>query len=204
MDAYADACLHANPLQFDEEKHEYRLRGKVLPSVTRIIRGVFPAFQADEYYLRRGTALHLAAALSDRGTLDPSSVDEPIAGRLKAWQRFRREFPAEIVSMEKPMASAKYQFAGTPDRVMSGGVIVDLKSSYEPISIAQIGGYSILHAENGGGRCKKGSVVELSEDETYKCYWLDATEMRRAEQVFLAALACYGFMQSHGLTWQRR
>lgn len=193
-------------LVFDEANHTYTIGGVRLPSVTQVLRSVFPAFQADEYYLQRGRALHHATVLLDQGLLDWSTVDEAILGRTKAWEKFRRDFKAEIVSMEKPLASERYRFAGCHDRLMFANriyIMADLKSSVEPIVIPQLGAYSILNTENGGSQCKQAVAIELRENETYSCKWLSASELKRAEQVFIAALTCYGFMKSNGLTWRK-
>ena len=52
----------ASELTFDEEKHEYRLDGEVLPSVTGILREM--GFVDDTYFTEdsaaRGTAVHRA------------------------------------------------------------------------------------------------------------------------------------------------
>lgn len=190
-------------LKFDAETHSYWLRGQRLPSVTQVIQRVMPyEGPRDEWAMQRGSAMHHGCALDDMGKLDWDSVSPEIEGRILAWRKFRRDWPAGLVQAEQPLASEKYRFAGTPDRVFDGGnglnVLCDLKSNIVPQSIVQVGFYSLLLAEN---RIKidRAVVVELRDDESFRCEWLDPLALRKAERVALACLTCHGFMAGHQL-----
>ena len=189
-------------LEFNSDAHEYHLDGRRLVSVTQIIRTVLPAFQANEYYLQRGRALHHATALLDDGKLDWSTVDEAILGRTRAWQKFRRDYPASTVAIEQKLVSKRYRFAGTADRVLFADecfIIADAKSTVAPQCIPQMGLYSLLWTENGGKPCRKAVAVELQDDEQYRCMWLSHAELRAAEQTGLAVLTVHNFALKHGI-----
>ena len=191
-------------LEFDERLHRYTLDGRILPSVSQIINAILPMRPVDDYYLTRGTATHRACELYDRGTLDPASVDPEIAPRLEAWKKFRADFGGEIVANEMRLAS-RSGFAGTLDRVIgsrSKPVIIDIKSSCYPQAILQLGGYSILWRENAAWTAAKAGVVEVREDGSYACFWLDKQALRRAEQRFLALLSVFNFAREHHLKEQ--
>lgn len=192
-------------LIFDAEKHEYRIDGKLVPSVTQVIGSVCPGWQADPWYLQRGKALHGACHLYDMGTLDWASVDPAIIGRVRAWERFRREWPATVWHSEAPMQSAVSRFAGTPDRIFRAKeqlALVDIKSTAEPQVIVQLGGYSVLARQDYGLGIDLAVAVELHDDGTYRTYpdpWLSGSALRRAEQQFLAFLSVHNFLKAHNL-----
>lgn len=183
-------------LTFDGASHRYKLDGRPVPSVTEVISSLLPGWQADPWYLNRGACLHHGCALHDKSVLDWSSVSPEIAGRVRAWQRFRDEFPAETLMIETPLASRRYLFAGTPDRLFQRDgylFVCDLKSSLESQVDLQLGAYSLLVEEETRIKPKKAVAVELRDDETYRCRWLDQHQLRRAEQVFLACLSVVGW-----------
>ena len=205
MDACADACLHANPLQFDEEKHEYRLRGKVLPSVTSIIKAILPPQYefAGEWHMQRGAATHKACELADQGRLDWSSVDPEILPRVKAWMKFRRDFPAELVANEKRMAHAELGYAGTADRLLKtpeGELIVcDIKNSVMPQVVLQLAAYLTMFVYDGIRPIHRAVAVELLETGEYRCHWFDKQTMRQACMAWLNMVGLYNFASQHGL-----
>lgn len=190
-------------LTFDAVTHSYSLAGRPLPGVTSVINALLPGWQADDWYLQRGQALHHGCRLLDSGTLDWLTVHEQIRPRIKAWMKFTTDYPAEILAMEQPMASEKYGFAGTPDRVFldpAGKVVVaDIKSSYAAQARLQLGAYSLLVTDNLNRQPVKAVIVELAESGAYKTCWLDKWELRRAEQQFLAVLTVFNFAKQHNL-----
>lgn len=188
--------------EFIEETHTYKLDGKELPSVTRIIDSLLPYWKVDEFYLQRGRATHHGCRLLDENRLDWSSVDAEIKPRIQAWQKFRRDYPAEIVACEKPMAHSNLRYAGTLDRMLDfkgEQVICDLKNSVSAQVRLQLALYSMAWTANGGRIVQKAVAVELDESGTYSCLWLSRQELRRAEQQALALLTVYNFAVEHKL-----
>jgi len=81
------------------EDHEYYLDGVKLDGLTSTIREAGLGWNADPWYMERGTAIHKATELWDRGNLDEETVDPQIQGYLASWIRFRWDqcyVPSEI------------------------------------------------------------------------------------------------------------
>lgn len=193
-----------NTLTFDADKHEYRSGSRRLPSVTEVINRIMPGFQADEYYLKRGTFTHHGCALLDQGELDWDSVSPAILPRVQAWQKFRCDWPAQCMAIELPLSHRLYQYAGTLDRALRSTkgelTIVDLKNSVSPQVRLQLAAYSLLWKDHFPKQpVRMACAVELCDDGTYRTLWLDSFELRRCEQVFIAALSVFGFMTKHKL-----
>jgi hypothetical protein len=108
------------------DKHEYYLDGNPLDGVTSIIRdsGLMPSYMPDdlEWYLERGSAIHLATELYDKGTLDESTLDPRIAGYLESWKQSKHYYPNERIEVQ--LADPVYWYAGTVDRLP----LLDIKS----------------------------------------------------------------------------
>lgn len=192
-------------LEFDEGKHEYKLNGNIVPSVTQVINDVLPGYEAGDWYKERGRALHLACQLADEGRLKWESVHEEIQGKVKAWQRFRHDWPRKILATEHRLAHLAYQFAGTIDRVFADNesphynVIVDLKSTITPQVKIQIGFYSLLWRTLNRKIDCRGGAVELKNDGNYKVLWMRTDEVRRHEQIALNCLGVYNFKKLNNL-----
>lgn len=159
-------------LTFDEKEHSYSVDGRLVPGVTTVLAGVglIDASWFSEYAATRGTYVHEATALYDRGELDEESLDPALTGYLGAYKRFRREvFSGEWQSIETPSYHAT-GFAGTPDRVHPK-MVVDIKSGAKlPWHPIQLAAYAILahNCVNGYGIERLG--LYLHDDGTYKLY----------------------------------
>ncbi|HEY4037789.1 MAG TPA: hypothetical protein VGM15_03125 [Burkholderiaceae bacterium] len=149
-------------LTFDAEKHEYRLGPVILPSVTQILAPLYRwAGIPDavlEYARERGSAVHRACELDDRGILDPRSVDPIVRPYLEAWRAFRHYSGFHAEEIEQPRYSERMGFAGTPDRVGrltrlrdEPRAVLDIKTSATvgPVHGLQTAGYRWLIDEDG-------------------------------------------------------
>lgn len=173
---------HAPALSFDEESHTYKIDGKVVPSVTQIIRplydGAFDSIPPSVLERKRtlGQAVHLACELYDLGELDESSVDEQIAGYVDAWKRFVSEQPHRWNRVEERIASWRRKFAGTVDRIGEDRAtgksdLIDIKTT-DMIDRAvgvQLCGYQMLAEESGLGINRR-LAVQLRPDGTYRVH----------------------------------
>ena len=65
---------------------------------------------------QRGTAVHRAAELHDKGRLDESTVDPRIRGYVDAWESFAQTWGMDWDFIEAPLASEELGYAGMPDR----------------------------------------------------------------------------------------
>ena len=43
---------------FDADRHEYRIAGRVVPSVTHVLGDLIPGWRASDWHLQRGRAVH--------------------------------------------------------------------------------------------------------------------------------------------------
>jgi hypothetical protein len=110
-------------IKFDADKHEYTVDGKVLPSVTQILKaaGVMPDFYKAlaPRYKNIGTATHLACQLDDENDLDEKSIDERVAPKLKAYREWKKEFGVITKANEMFVCHGDLGYAGTLDKLVS-------------------------------------------------------------------------------------
>jgi len=157
-------------LTFDADRHEYRIRGEVVPSVTQVLKLVGAI--DDRWYHDRsaqlGTAVAEATALDDRDDLDPESVDDEVMVYVEAWRRFLRDSKAKVEAIEKRVCNPLYGYAGTLDRhlrlndqygiwdIKTGG-----KYAWHPLQTA---GYAMCCDGYGESR----GCIYLRDDGTYR------------------------------------
>ena len=140
---------------FNEEKHEYSYGGKILPSVTTIIKDVLNIKYPDYavYHATRGTFVHKAIELYLKGILDASSIDETIMPYLNAFIKFQERVKIEPVLLEGRFADKNITFAGTVDivgKVKGKTYMFDVKTGQKQDSYnAQMAGYKKLLNDNG-------------------------------------------------------
>jgi hypothetical protein len=121
-------------ITYDELKHEYRIDGMKVPSVTQVLK--FADEIDDRWYTpgsaQLGTDLHTACTVIDKFilTVEYYSDNEDIHQRVKAWEKFKTDTKVQFLEIEKKYVSTIYLFAGTPDRICMlphGKAIVDIK-----------------------------------------------------------------------------
>jgi len=182
-------------VQFNEKKHIYTRNGIKIPNVTGIISSVIPRdFNATEWQMNRGTAVHRAMALFMQGRLNEKSVDERIRGKVEAGKRAVKELslnPPYIIEQE--LYHPLYNYAGKPD-VLAHRTLVDWKSSSDKITEIQMGGYYLLFDSNGY-KVKKLLEIVLSDNGKYK-----VTEFKipRSKRLFLSCLTMHNFLTKKG------
>ena len=175
---------------FDPEQHRFWLDGKELLSVTRVLResGIVgnpynPETDRD-YYLERGSAVHLATQYDDQDELDEDSLDEDLLPYLEAWRAFRRESGFDPVLIEEIVWSETHGFAGILDRagILNGKqILIDIKTGSVPKWAAlQTAAYALALGEP-----VHRYTVELRGDGKYS---LKRHDDRGDAGVFLAAL----------------
>lgn len=120
-------------LVFDEKAHKYTLRGREIPSVTRLLKdaGLIDDrwFSADG--AKRGSYAHAALEFYDSGDLDESQLDPRLIPYLTAWRKFREQYQPEMLAIEERVFNEAYWYAGTLDRrvMMQGSeAILDIKT----------------------------------------------------------------------------
>lgn len=167
-------------LAFDAARHEYRVRGRVVPSVTTVL-GILTDFGAvpAEVLARAaefGTHVHQACALWNRGILDEAALDPALAPYLAQWQRFVVESGAEIRDSELPVYHRGLNYAGTLDVLADWKgqrCVIDIKTGVVPRSVgAQTEAYRRAHdSQECGPAARRRYCVQLTAD-AYKVHAL--------------------------------
>lgn len=167
-------------ITFNAEKHEYRLDGQPIPSVTRTLKeaGVaeFNCPNADvlDRALKFGRAVHLTCELFDRNDLNEEILDSNLKGYLDAWRKFLKDTDFKIEAIEERVVSKRLWYAGTLDRrgILNGKrAVIDIKTGVDfgPATALQLAAYQ--NAWNEGKpikeKIKTREVVQLKADGTY-------------------------------------
>lgn len=190
--------------EYNDERHEYRIDGIVVPGVTSVINHFFPIFKRDDiqWYADRGKAVHKACELYDEGVLDPASVNEVIMPFLDQWKLCKKALKIKVLSNETILFSKKFWFGGIRDKLVIVNdklTLLDVKavSVVNKTNAAyQTAGYSILHNEGVKfkDKIKKRLVVQLKEN-TYNLFWFDN---KQDEPEFLSLLSVYNILKREG------
>lgn len=192
------------------DDHRYFVGEREYAGVTSTIRTICPGWQAGEWYMQRGRAVHAAIHLHLQNKLDWSSVDERIKGRVEAVLRFLSDCNMTVLETETQLCHGAYQYAGTVDAVLGDSstsiVIADWKGSLDPVCCdPQLGAYSMLLLEERDCLAQRAVAVETHDDGSYKLRWGSRNPKRdkaqfslpEAENVFRAMLTVRGHMQKH-------
>jgi len=160
-------------IDFDGESHTYRVNGQRVPSVTQILQPYSGLEYVDKDVLRRaaafGTNVHDACHLYDTGRLDEATLDPALVPYLNAWKQFLADTGAVVIFSEHRVASTRYGFAGTFDKLLYWGKtyrLVDIKSgSVVPKTVGpQLAAYAKAYAEEAGEVVKHRYCVHLNGD----------------------------------------
>jgi hypothetical protein len=142
-------------LEFNEQKHEYSYGGKILPSVTTVIKEVLNIQYPDYaiYHATRGTYVHKAVELYLKNNLDFTSLDENIKPYLDSFIKFQEKAQIEPILLEERFVDENITFAGTIDivgKVKGKTYLFDIKTGQKQDSYkAQMAGYKKLLSDNG-------------------------------------------------------
>jgi len=142
-----------------------------VPPVTKIIKEtVGIGWEAGQWYLDRGTAVHACAKLiadGKRFTHDPQ-----IDGYVEGIYKFFREVKPEVKYSELPVYSHLYKFAGTIDlvaKIRGLNGIFDYKNSLDLERLKlQLGAYKQGLIETVGLEVKFGFGIVLDGKGNYK------------------------------------
>lgn len=164
-------------LEFNEEKHEYRHGGRVVPSVTQIISPLYSFDGIPESVLNAkrdlGRAVHTACEFDDQDDLDEDTISDAIRPYLGAYRAFKRDVQPTLVLNEQKLFNPKHRYAGTIDRryLIRGELwTVDLKTtaSMSPAVGVQLAAYDRLVEEAGERAGSKMAALQLKPDGSYK------------------------------------
>ncbi len=178
-------------VNFNEERHEYSNEtGDIVPSVTGIIEIINP--EAKKWYTeesrQRGTAVHRACELYDKGSLDFDKLHPVIKPYVRGYITFCQKFEPEWEEVEKRFIS-ELGFAGTYDRLGklkgAGKVLADIKTGENALAGLQLAGYKIGNMETLDA---KRAVILLNKDGGFKLTLLPPSEEQEDIKVFLSCL----------------
>ncbi len=168
-------------LTFDEHTHTYRHEGRVVPSVTRILRPLESFDMVPSELLERaakfGTAVHKAIHLSLLGRLDWDSVDPALFPYIQAAQKWLVDTGATVLASEQRVYHEGKRYAGTIDvvadiraRLHSHRNVIDWKTSLvaPPTVGPQTWAYQQALKSMEGGKAPSRVCVLLRGDGTYR------------------------------------
>lgn len=199
--------MNAAPiLTFNADRHEYLLRGELVPSVTRILKPITEHEyrcvdrSVMETAAHLGRAVHSLINLDIRGELDEDALSEPLRPYLAAWRDFQAKSGFEALLTEQYVYSEKYKFAGTLDLfgTLNGKrALIDAKrTAAVPRSAGpQTAGYLIGLQESGGLRTDVNVdrfALHFTKDAKWKLIPLND---RNDQRVFLSALTLYNYLE---------
>jgi hypothetical protein len=135
-------------LTFDADVHQYKWDGKVVPSVSEILRKVGLSKDyvgIDDFYKNRGAVLHKCVELYLKGVLDEETIDPVVKPYFDGFLAYWSKHKHKPVKIEEPLYSEDWKFAGTPDLVCEN-IIIDWKTSKSHDRVAELQGegYKIL------------------------------------------------------------
>ena len=169
-------------ISFDEERHEYRIDGYLVPSVTGILKPIVSLGGSDDardFKRQIGKALDTAITLHERQDLDLDSLDLAVLPFFEAWLKFKEETGFRVLLNQPIVYSKKLRFAGTADMIGTRSPdsptpdeLIDTKCVFtmDPATAIQTAGYSIAALESLGIKIKKRSGVQLLRDGTYRLF----------------------------------
>jgi hypothetical protein len=180
--------------RYDPIEHRYYLGDEELPSVTQILvrAGRINASNFTPEAADRGRLVHRVAELIDYQQAGRPTVGASWAGRIAQWtaehpaltgyaeayRAFAHDFRPDYYAIEQPRFSARYRFAGRPDRQarrlqhQRGRAIVEMKSGgHLPWHALQTAGYQMLKATGArfllylqpGGRYRFQRVTDITD-----------------------------------------
>jgi hypothetical protein len=206
-EATLKALPQADQFRFDPLEHRYFLGQRELPAVSRILDAVFPwEGPVDNFYLNRGTAVHLACELDDLGELDEDKLDEELWPYLEAWRSFRKSsgFVPDPDGIEQRRYHAWLFYAGTIDRVgrlRSGRkIVIDIKTGGKyPRYRLQLAAY--VNLLSNPMDYLRGSVTLDPDGSPSFDEYPPLTTQEGAEDlaIFRSVLNLYGFKKKYGI-----
>ncbi|MBE7411374.1 MAG: hypothetical protein L6Q54_11485 [Leptospiraceae bacterium] len=136
-------------LEYNAQEHEYKIDGKVVPSVTQLLpfkKSDFVSEEDIEFARQEGIYIHDCINVwNTTKTVQDETIIEPY---LKFLDEAKRMF-GKLVLHETQIGSDNPKFAGTPDLVFEDA-IVDIKRTFHSrkIHALQCSAYGYLAAKN--------------------------------------------------------
>ena len=185
-------------LEYNDERHEYKINGEIVPSVTQVLKeaglidfsGIPPLVL--ENARERGLAVHETLELYDKDDLVMHTLDPVLKNYLHQWELWLKESGFNVLTAEQMVGSEEHMYAGTMDRMgtISGDLtIMDIKTSKPTKSSKknlglQLAGY--VHASPKtkivrriGLFLTEDSFKEIEYDDKHDHIWWDCLEIAK-------------------------
>ena len=188
-----------------DEKHIYRVDGKVVPGVTEILADnkLIDLFGIPVPALEKaralGTEVHSVSEHFDKGSLKVETIDPAIVPYFTAYLKFLKENKVEILEIENFVYSKTWKYCGQIDRVVQIGKkkgIIDLKSTtgMPAFVTIQTALYGVAYEEYTGNKIDFRWAVQLKPDGTYKLF---PHEEKTDKYIGLAAVQLFNWRRKH-------
>jgi len=183
--------IESPKVEFDPGTHTYSMGGRIIPSVTQIIKaaGLYPSntWGSPEDMLR-GTNAHTAIQYHIEGNLDEDALDPLLKPYLDGYKKFVAESNFLAQHSETLVFSDTYSFAGTIDIIgeLNGeSFVIDIKTGGpDPAYRIQTAAYKLASGSNMAVSGVTGrACLYLAKDGTYK---LEEHKAREDVTVFLS------------------
>jgi hypothetical protein len=197
-------------ISFDDFKHEYRLNGRPVPSVTRVISNISEDLLLNSNFIRKtaiGTLVHqICDKIKADEAVDFDSMGEEIKPYVMGYLKFREQVPYRLVDSEMRVFSKKYSYAGTVDDIYLNDkgqlAVLDIKTSsvISPTTKLQTAAYAHAIDEmkvfEQHGKVKERGCIWLLGNGDYKLVNFVGKE---DFQVFLCHLTVFNWRQKEGV-----
>ena len=205
----AGRMVELSELEFDEERHIYKVNNEILPSVTQIMAPLTDKFYKDinkdvlSKAAERGTEVHNAIETFIKYGIEDISAENE--GYFKAYKSFTEDYEVEVESSEYAIYHNTLRYAGKVDllaKVDGVSTIVDFKTAKAvntTLGQMQVNAYlNALFSHFAESEFFKGElqriILQLREDGGYHVYKVknDITQ----SQVFLALLTVFNYKKT--------
>lgn len=171
---------------FDPDRHEYRVAGRLVPNVTRILGSLYDFSSVPPAVLEQkraiGVAVHRAIEFDLADDLDDATIDHRIEGYIAAWRKYRRERKYRHVHSERRVFHPGFNYAGTLDlfghglgyRNKPAPLLIDLKTTFDvhPAVALQTAAYqNALAVEYPAAKTSERMALQLKPDGNYREHW---------------------------------
>ncbi|MCL1999309.1 MAG: PD-(D/E)XK nuclease family protein [Turicibacter sp.] len=190
-------------LTFDPTWHSYKLKGRPIPSVSKLMRPLSNAYygKIDEEILKaaaaRGTAVHQAIETYLQYKFD--DIEEELLPYYTAFKAWHAKHNPTVHAIEHRIYHKIYHYAGTADLIceLDGKLtIVDFKTSatiVDMLTKVQLHAYTSAYLSHDYP-IKSRAVVHLKKDGTYKMTAYDNTDLDEVE-TFSALLTIHNYIK---------
>jgi hypothetical protein len=190
---------------FNSETHIYRFGGRIIPSVTGILKdagiikfGINGSELQNERAMSRGKAVHAACHYLDDGNLQWNTVDDELIPYIVAYEKFKKDTNFKPNRIEERLFNSTFCFAGTLDRegtwnINNNHTLIDLKTGSVPDWTAlQTAGYDLLLPTLSKPRERY--ALQLKETGDYA---LVPFRDSQDKNLFLSLVSLYWWKQQH-------